>query len=228
MDWLTNKPITHRGLFDNVTIPENSIAAFELAVKSGYPIELDLQFLNDGHIAIFHDSSLVRMTGKNSSICSVSLEELKSLKLLETNQSIPLLEEVLESVDGKVPLILEIKNPLFPARFEHAIIKLLKGYKGEFAVESFNPLSVLWMKIFAKRILRGQLSRSLFRANLYSKITHPDFLAVDISKLKYGRKKSVKRKIPVIAYTAKSQAEFTKAMTICDNVIFEGFEPDFL
>ena len=53
MDWLTNKPITHRGLFDNVTIPENSIAAFELAVKSGYPIELDLQFLNDGHIAIF-------------------------------------------------------------------------------------------------------------------------------------------------------------------------------
>lgn len=227
MDWLTNKPITHRGLYDNITIPENSIAAFELAVKSGYPIELDLQFLSDGHIAVFHDSSLARMTGRKLSVCSVSLDELKSLNLLETNQSIPILEEVLECVDGKVPLILEIKNPFFPARFEHAILKLLKNYKGEFAVESFNPLTVFWMKVFAKQFLRGQLSRSLFRANLYGKVTAPHFLAVDIRKLKYDRKKPFKKKIPVIGYTAKSQVEFTKAMTICNNVIFEGFEPDF-
>jgi glycerophosphoryl diester phosphodiesterase len=226
MEWLTGKPITHRGLFDNVTIPENSIAAFELAVKSGYPIELDLQFLNDGHIAVFHDSSLLRMTGVNSSICSKSKDEFKTYRLLETDQLIPLLEEVLECVNGKVPLILEIKNPLFPARFEFAILKLLKNYKGDYAVESFNPLTVLLMRLIANKVLRGQLSRSLFRAILYGKITHPHFLAVDIRKLKYDRKKHVGGKIPVIGYTAKSEEEFIKAMTICDNVIFEGFIPN--
>jgi glycerophosphoryl diester phosphodiesterase len=225
MDWLTNKPITHRGLFDNISVPENSIAAFDLAVKSGYPIELDLQFLNDGNIAVFHDSSLLRMTGVNSSICSKSKEELKTFKLLKSDQSVPLLEEVLECVNGKVPLILEIKNPLFPARFESAILKLLKSYRGDFAIESFNPLIVLWMRIKANRILRGQLSRSLFRANLYGKITDPHFLAVDIAKLKYDQKKPFKKKIPVIGYTAKSQTELIKAMEICDNVIFEGFRP---
>jgi glycerophosphoryl diester phosphodiesterase len=225
MEWLTGKPITHRGLFDNVTIPENSIAAFELAVKSGYPIELDLQLLNDGHIAVFHDSSLLRMTGVNSSICSKDKDDLKTLRLLETGQSIPLLEEVLECVNGQVPLIIEIKNPLFPARFEFALLKILKIYKGDFAVESFNPLTVLWMRIIANKILRGQLSRSLFRANLYGKITDPDFLAVDITKLKYDQRKESKKKIPVIGYTAKSQEEFAKAMEICDNVIFEGFQP---
>jgi glycerophosphoryl diester phosphodiesterase len=225
MTWLIDKPIAHRGLHDNVSFPENSLAAFDLAIKSSYPIELDLQLLRDERIAVFHDVSLLRMTGVDASIRSKSSSELKDFRLLETNQRIPLFGELLELINGEVPLLIEIKSNYLAGRFERTVIKTLNGYRGEYAIESFNPLTVLWMKENAGQVLRGMLSRSLFRAKLYAKINHPHFLAVNISKLNYYDPKVTAGRIPVIGYTAKSQDEFNLAMKICDNIIFEGFQP---
>jgi len=225
MSWLTEKPIAHRGLHDNVNFPENSLAAFELAIKSGYSIELDLQLLRDNKIAVFHDVNLFRMTGVSESIRKKSSIELKNLKLLETDQAIPLFEELLELVNGKVPLLIEIKSNYFAGRFEREVLKTLDNYSGEYAIESFNPLTVLWMKENAKHILRGILSRSLLRAKMYAKITQPHFLAVNINKLKSKDDCNLLNEIPLIGYTAKSLTEFDKAKKACDNVIFEGFQP---
>ena len=77
----------HRGLW-NEKVPENSLAAFELAVRAGYGIELDIQLTRDGRIVVFHDVTLRRMCGVDRRLCDLTLAELKTLRLLGTNQQI--------------------------------------------------------------------------------------------------------------------------------------------
>ncbi len=237
MDWLTKTPITHRGLFNNKKgIPENSLLAFELAVKKDYPIEFDIQMLKDGCIVVFHDTLLRRMTGERGSILKNTSKQISELRLLGTNEKIPFLQDVLDLVNGKVPLIIEIKSRRKPGKFETHLFNILENYKGEFAVESFNPFSVKWFKDNAPHFLRGQLSgaigayrakkfRPLIRGSLFFRMTQPNFIAYDINYLP-SRKIARMRKLgyPIIGYTAKNKEQFERAMQFCDNVIFEGFE----
>ncbi len=216
-------PIAHRGLYDNKTIPENSIAAFQKSIEKGYLIELDLRLMEDNNIAVFHDNNLFRMTGKKRYIQRMNKQTLSQLRLLNTNEKIPLVEEMLELVAGKVPLIIELKSRLLPGRFEETLINVLRNYKGLYAIESFNPLTVLWFKMNAPEIPRGMLSRSVYRVILYTSFIQADFIAVNIQHL--PQKIILKKTKPIIGYTAKSQDEFANAKRICDNVIFEGFLP---
>ena len=73
---MKNKIIAHRGIFNNIDIPENSMKAFEKALKLNYPIELDVQLTKDNVLVVLHDLSLKRMTGN-----SLILQELHSLLL---------------------------------------------------------------------------------------------------------------------------------------------------
>ncbi|MCX6150504.1 MAG: glycerophosphodiester phosphodiesterase family protein [Ignavibacteriales bacterium] len=223
MNWLTQTPIAHRGLHDNQTVPENSLLSFTKAIEKNYPIELDLQLLNDNSIAVFHDINLSRMTGEQGSIHKKNKNILSSLKLLNTQEKIPTVEEMLELVAGKVPLLIELKSRLLPGRFEENLLKILRKYKGQFAIESFNPLTVLWFKLNAPKILRGMLSRSIYRADLYTSFINANFLAVNIHHL--PEKLILKKTKPIIGYTAKSKEEELNAKRICDNIIFEGFIP---
>ncbi len=216
-------PIAHRGLYDNKTIPENSISAFQKSIEKGYPIELDLRLMEDNNIAVFHDNNLYRMTGAKGNIHKMNKQNLSSLRLINTEEKIPLVEEMLELVACKVPLIIELKSRLLPGRFEETLLKVLRNYNGLFAIESFNPLTVLWFKMNAPEIPRGMLSRSVYRAILYTSFIPADFLAVNIRHL--PEKILLKKDIPVIGYTAKSKEEMMAAGRICDNVIFEKFLP---
>lgn len=237
MDWLLNTPITHRGLHDNLTVPENSLAAFRRSVEAGYPIELDVRLLRDGYICVFHDIYLSRMTGEKGSILKKTSKEIRNIKLLGTEEYIPLLSEVLKLVDGKVPLLIEIKNRRGVGQLENRLLHLLNGYKGEYAVESFNPLVVKWFRDNAPGIIRGQLSgafgairtmsrRAFLRGYLFSRLCRPDFIAYDIRYLPARRVNNFRLNgIPVIGYTAKSQEEYENASYYCDNIIFEGFTP---
>jgi glycerophosphoryl diester phosphodiesterase len=237
MQWLFKTPIAHRGLHDNITVPENSLAAFESAVDKGYPIELDVQLLNDGHLAVFHDTYLSRMTNQRGTILKKNSKQIKKIKLLDTFNTIPLLDEVLQMVNGKVPLLIEIKNRKRVGKLEGKLVELLNCYNGEYAIESFNPLSVKWFRENAPDISRGQLSgaigtgrgiknRVLIRGAFFRIFTRPDFIAYDIRYLP-SRKVSHLREIgfPVIGYTAKSKDSFNNALKYCDNIIFEGFLP---
>ena len=93
LDWLIERPIAHRGLF-NRNYPENSLGAFENAVKNNFGIELDVQFTKDKKVVVFHDDNLKRMTKDKRNVNELTYKELKNLKLLDTNETIPLLEEV--------------------------------------------------------------------------------------------------------------------------------------
>ncbi|MGE5401763.1 MAG: glycerophosphodiester phosphodiesterase family protein [Ignavibacteriales bacterium] len=237
MDWLLKIPISHRGLHDNISVPENSLAAFKASMAEGYPIELDVRLLADGHLAVFHDLYLSRMTSQKGSVLKKNSREVRRMRLLDTNETIPLLSEVLELVNGRVPLLIEVKNRKQVGILESRLLHMLKGYKGEYAIESFNPLSVKWFRNYAPQIIRGQLSgafgsirsagrRALLRGYFFSRLSRPDFIAYDIKYLPARRVNNFRlRGIPVIGYTAKSRREFELAGKYCDNVIFEGFLP---
>ena len=131
----------HRGLHSD-TVPENSLAAFRLATEAGYGIELDVHTVKDGEVVVFHDATLTRMVGKDARLCDFTAEELSNMKLLGSEEKIPTFREVLELVGGRVPLIVELKQNAGETGIAKAAAELLRNYKGDFVVESFDPFTV--------------------------------------------------------------------------------------
>lgn len=235
--WLVETPIAHRGLHDK-THPENSLGAFQRACESGYAIELDVQLLADETVVVFHDESLSRMTGNDGYLKFLNKEDLKVLSLGGTKEHIPTFEEVLALVDGKTPLLIEIKNQFKVGKLEQKVIDLLKDYKGEFAVQSFNPFSLNYFKHHAPSILRGQLSgyfkgeklayfkKFLLKRMAFNKnISEPHFISYDATTLPNRFVKKYKN-LPLLAWSVRSKEDYLKVVKHCDNIIFENFIPE--
>lgn len=234
--WLVQTPIAHRGLHDKEH-PENSLSAFQRAIDGGYPIELDVQMISDGTLVVFHDESLSRLTDNDGYIKFLNKSDLDILTLKDSKEKIPTFDEVLKFVDGRAPLLIEIKNPSKVGELEKKVIEALKDYKGQYAVQSFNPYVLEYFYKHAPNILRGQLAGfmkheklaffkkyALKRMLLNKKISHPDFISYEAKRVpnRFVRKY---KKIPLLVWTVTSQSEYLKVVKYCDNVIFEGFEP---
>lgn len=230
--------IAHRGIhIPNTNYVENSIPAFQKAIEMGFPIELDVHITKDYELVVIHDSNLKRITGVEKIVENCTLEELKELKLFQTDNCIPTLDEVLELVQGKVLLIIEIKNEGKIGVLETKLIEKLQNYPGEFMIESFNPIVVLWLKKHAKNVIRGQLAaknikeikshllRYLLGKMVFNFITKPHFIAYyieDIDKkiyLKCQRKKQF-----LVAWTLENKLQYEKYYSYCDAMIFNYFE----
>lgn len=232
--FLVDKLIAHRGFYDKNT-PENSLGAFKKAIDNGYAIELDINPLADGTPVVFHDSKMSRMTGKDKYIQNITLEELSDIKLLNSEEKIPTLKEVLKFVNGKTPILIEIKNQDKVGDLEKRVWELLKDYKGEYAIQSFNPYTLKWFYDNAPKVWRGQLSsyfkgekmsfvkKSVLKRLAMTKIAHQDFVSYDIKYL--PNRFTNKLIIPLLTWTVKTNEQYLKAVQITDNVIFEGFEP---
>ena len=241
----------HRGLHDNESdAPENSMAAFKKAVDGGYGIECDVQLTRDGIPVIFHDFTLSRVaryendrhTEVKGKVIDYTYEELQELVLLDSNERIPRFEDFLNMVDGKVPLIIELKIELKDIRVCDEVWKFLKDYKGVYCIESFNPLGVIWFKRNHPEIMRGQLSDEFhkdkpeeFKGILYFVLTRllfnflakPDFIAFN---RKYPKSLSLQlcRKLyrcTCAAWTVKSQEQLIEARRDFDIYIFDSFIP---
>lgn len=235
--WLVDKYIAHRG-YHSSQAAENSIAAFLKAIEEGFAIELDVHLLKDQELAVFHDDCLERMTGYKRKITECTLSDIRPLRLLNTKERIPLLGEVLETIEGKVPLMIEIKNKGNVGKLEEGVYKLLKDYEGAFVIQSFNPYSMAWFRKNAPGIIRGQLSGSykeeemtfykkfILKNLLLNKISDPYFVNYEIDYLTNMPVKIKRKKGDLIlGWTARNQEEYLKAMENCDNVVFEGFNP---
>ena len=234
--WLVHKYIAHRG-FHNSENPENSLGAFLNAIKHDYAIEIDVHLISDGTVVVFHDEKLNRMTNKDGYIFNLTKEMLADYKLKNTSFSIPTFEEVLSLVDGKVPLLIEIKNPGKVGPLEKKVIEILSSYKGEYAIQSFNPFTLNYISQIAPNVLRGQLSGTLqdsdlsrmkkfFLRNMYfnKKISKPNFIAYEWSALPNRVVKKFNH-LPLLAWFIQTQEEYKKVLPHCDNIIFEGFHP---
>lgn len=234
--------IAHRGLFDNQSIPENSELAFNAAVENGYGIELDVQLTRDGKLVVFHDATLIRMCGKDKRLVDCTYEELLDNRLGDTEEKIPLFEKVLKLIDGKVPLVVEIKSEGDFIRTAQVVAECMDSYNGDFCIESFNPFVISWFKKHRPHVLRGILSTDYKKSkinrspierfiltnlllNWYAK---PDFIAYNH---KYCRQFSYKLckwlYNPVnVTWTIRSQEELEKAKECFEIFIFDSFIPN--
>lgn len=231
--WIFTRPIAHRGLW-GANIIENSILAYKNAIANGYPIEIDIYSSCDGEIFSFHDASLNRMTSADGYIYEKTAEYLKTLSLNGSDCKIPTLNEVLSLVDGKVPLLIEFKNQPDKSYVEKAV-NILKNYKGEFAVQSFNPLIINKIKKLAPEFIRGILAtkshikntKAFYRYVLknmpFNFLIKPDFISYSFEDLPL--KKSKTKNIPVITWTVTDQNTADKLKAHAKNIIFEKFLP---
>ena len=232
--FIVQKMFAHRGLHDEKS-PENSLSAFEKAIEKGYAIELDVNPIMDGTPVVFHDSKMSRMTGKDKYIQNISREEFNETTLLTSGEKIPTLEEVLKFVDGRTPLLIEIKNQQKVGELEKAVWEILKNYNGEYAIQSFNPYTLQWFKNNAPKVWRGQLAGffkgeklSLFKKLVLRrlgmrKITEQNFVSYDLRNLPNRFVKHLE--IPLLAWTINNQEQYIKSVQIADNVIFQNCEP---
>lgn len=228
IDFLKSNLIAHRGLH-NEKYPENSLGAFKRAIRKNYIIELDVHLLKDNAVVVFHDDNLYRMTRKRKVIKDLTYDELKKIKLLNSNYTIPTLKKVLDLVDGRVPLIIELKYDVKAGLLEKEVVKLLDNYSGKFCVKSFNPLSVRWFKKNRPSYIRGLLisnkNKSIKQKVVHSYFSYflckPDFISCNY--LLYNNKKIKKymKKIPVIAWTIRTDNTFLKYKNKFYNLIVE-------
>ena len=232
----------HRGLWDlSAGIPENSLPAFRRAAEQGYAIELDVHLTKDGQLVVFHDEKLGRICGVPGNVEHSTWEELKKLRLSGTMHHMPLFAEVLRTVGGRVPLLIELKLPdardmsLLPV-----LMDALQDYPGEYIIESFNPFGILWLKKNAPQVIRGILSdtykkgagpsalmKRLSTALLFNGIIRPDFIAYNFRHAdRLGL--TVCRKLfktPVFAWTVRTPQEYAANAGLYAAQIFERFRP---
>ena len=231
----------HRGLHDNDSdAPENSMRAFQKAVDAGFGIEMDVQMTKDGVPVVFHDYTLARICGAEGKVCQYTYEELQQLSLCGSDQKIPRFEDVLKLVDGRVPLIVELKIEAADTCVCPAADKLLSGYKGMYCIESFNPLGVFWYRRNRKKVVRGQLADAFHKEGeykgplyfllqnlMFNWLGKPDFIAYN-HKYPGMLSRSLCRSLyrsTAAAWTIKSQAELEEAEKHFDIYIFDSFLP---
>lgn len=232
----------HRGYHREPDAPENSAKAFRLAVEASLGAELDVHLLKDGGLAVLHDSSLKRMTGRKGRVEDLTVEDLKTIRLGKSEETIPTFQEVLEIFQGKTPLIIELKTvDRNAAPLCEKVLKALADYKGKYCIESFDPQVVRWLRKNRPEIIRGQLSTDFFHDPaklslpvrfaathlLFNFLTRPDFVAYCH---KYRRVISNRLclslwRVRGASWTLRSPKALQEAQEEGLWPIFEGFDP---
>ena len=245
-DAFLTAPLAHRGFHDVADgRPENSRAAFEAAIKAGYGIELDVQLSADDQAMVFHDYRLTRLTGASGVVRQFDQSALQATPLTGGDETIPSLPEALELVDGRTPLLIEIKDQdgqmgLSVGALEVATAKALKGYSGAVAVMSFNPNAVAAFSALAPDLPVGLVTSAYHRedwAYLSDQTrahlaTIPDydrlgasFISHEVEDLASPRVAEVKKKGgTILCWTVRSPEVETKARKHAQNITFEGYD----
>lgn len=234
------KAFAHRGLFDNKGgIPENSLAAFRRARAHGYGVELDVQLSKDGQVVVFHDDTLDRVCGVPGHLYEKDYAELKKLRLLGTEEGIPLFSDVLAALDG-MPVICEIKVPegQDAAEICAKAAPFIDGYKGDICIESFDPRAVRWFRKNRPEMVRGQLTMNFMKEPcgepfflrvamsylLVDVLGRPDFIAYgDYTGDTLGFKAARLFHPMLAAWTVTSQEQQDQLKSRYHTVIFEQY-----
>lgn len=231
----------HRGLHGEGRA-ENSLSAFSAAVEAGFGIELDVRLSKDGCLVVFHDDTLTRVAGIDKRVDSLLIGELKKCRLLGTEDTVPTFREVLALVNGRVPLLIEIKEDAGNSRVTETLVRELDGYAGPYIVESFNPLSLMTFRKARRDVPLGILSQHFCRRDEYrGKILYfllqnmllnflsvPDFVAYDHTDAAMPSLKLARAIFgtPTVAWTVRSAEEARAAKEAgFGSVIFEDYLP---
>ncbi len=242
-DGFLRRPIAHRALH-GAGRPENSLAAVRAAVAAGYGIEIDVQPSADRVAMVFHDYALDRLTDETGPIAQRSAADLAATPLKGDREGIPTLSQVLAEVDGKVPVLIEIKDQdgaMGPdiGSLQAWVAEALTGYRGPVAVMSYNPHVVAAMAKLAPGVPRGLTTSGWDHGNalLLSAAARSHLAAIedfdrvgacfishDWRNLTNPRVADLKAQgVPILCWTIRSAAEESQAREIADNITFERY-----
>lgn len=237
-DWLTRRPVAHRGLHDE-TLAENSLGAVEAAIEADYAVEVDLRLTADQGLAVMHDATLERTTRGVGAVGDHALDTIREIPLKAGGETVPSLTDLFALTGGRTVLFLEAKAPSAEpqkAVMAAAITNALSGYGGAVAVMTFDPdLLALLRRALPDTplgILAGGeppsasvIARFGRDMMLHTMRTKPDFVAYYATALPHPGPSRARRKRPVLAWTVRSAAEAKRLSPHADQIIFEGFRP---
>ncbi|MCC0057008.1 MAG: glycerophosphodiester phosphodiesterase [Rhodobiaceae bacterium] len=244
LDWLTRRPIAHRGLHDaSAGIVENTLPAAQAAVDGDYGIEVDLQLSADGVPMVFHDDTLDRLTEGTGPVAAQTADALGEIPFKIGSATMPTLAALLSLVDGRVPLVIELKSDFQNSgALEQAVAAQLETYTGPVAVMSFDPRMVEQFRQIAPAVTRGIVAESFSRPADWPELTvgqrrrlrwmthlpssRPHFVAYGIRDLPAFMPLALRALgRPLLTWTVRSPADRTRAARWTDQMIFEGFRP---
>lgn len=245
LDWLTARPVAHRGLHDfDRGVIENTLSSFAAAIAGNYAIECDLRLAADGEAMVFHDRTLERLVEAKGAVADKTATELGGLVFRHTRDRMLTLAQLCELVSGRVPLILEMKSEFdgdrrLPAR----VADILRSYAGPVAAMSFDPDQIAALATLAPGLPRGIVAerhynhpewtrlrpgdRRKLAHLLHSARTRPHFVAYAVNDLPafapllarwlFG--------LPLLTWTVRTDVQRACATRWADQMIFEGFRP---
>jgi glycerophosphoryl diester phosphodiesterase len=242
LPWLTARPIAHRGLHDAAHgIIENTPSAATAAMAGGYGIETDLQISADGEAMVHHDDALGRLTDGVGALRDLSEATLKRVPFRATADRMMSLGNLLDLVDGRVPLVIELKSRFDDdLRLAERAAKVLAGYHGPAAVMSFDPTPIIALRRIAPGLVRGIVAERRYEPpewkhlNVAQRFTlplqlhgwksRPHFIAYHVDDLSTLPPRAARLfGLPLLAWTVRTEAQRATAAQRADQAIFEGF-----
>ena len=219
IEFLNHSVIAHRGIYNNITTYENTIESIMYAVKNNLTVEIDVRLTRDNNLIVFHDDDGKRLLKLKDDINTLTKEELDYISSFK----IPLLEDVLNSINGEVPIIIEIKEDSSIIRKK--ICNLLKKYKGNFAIQSFIYEAVLYYK--KKGYISGLLISNKKNKNYLNKNIDVDFLSIRYDILDKNKLKLLKEKYYIIGWTLSDINIIKENIKVFDNLVIDNIEEVF-
>lgn len=238
LDWLTARPVAHRGLHDAAAgVIENTPQAFSAAVAGNYAIECDVQLSSDGEAMVFHDSTLERLTLAQGPLKTRTADELRRIDFKNSSDHMISLGELCALVAGRVTLVIEIKSDYDrDTRLAAKTADVLLGYAGPVAAMSFDPVVVSALRRFAPGLPRGLVAEKsspddvgLGGGAYWREVwrSRPHFFAWSVGDLPsaaplIGR---FALGLPLLTWTVRTEDQRKTARRYASQMIFEGFRP---
>jgi glycerophosphoryl diester phosphodiesterase len=244
-DWLTARPVAHRGLHDIARgIVENMPGAFQAAISANFAIETDLQLSADGEAMVHHDDALGRLNEGSGPLLGKTSAELRAVTFKNTSERMISLGDLCALVNGRVPLMIEVKSHFDGDRkLVTRLAEVLRAYAGPAAVMSFDPDQVLAMREIIPERPRGIIAQHSYDDGYWTKLTpaqrggmlhlrhalrtRPDFVSFWINELPAPAPWIARHifGLPLLTWTVRTPAQRERATRYADQIIFEGFDP---
>ncbi len=215
--FLKGRLIAHRGIYDNKGVYENTLKAFEKAMKLNYIIELDVRMLKCGTLVVFHDQDMERLLHLEGDIEKLSYDELVYL----AKYPIPTLEEALNFINGSVPLIIELKTIKKRGIVESKAMVVLDKYEGKYAIQSFHIKTLKWFNKNRPNVVIGYLmgKKNISKSYLFKKY---DFVNINMEIISDKKLKFLKAKYLVLGYTVHTKEELEIKKNYYDNLVCDN------
>jgi len=244
-DWLTRRPVAHRGLHDAARgIIENMPGAAHAAVAANFAIECDIQLAADGEAMVHHDDALGRLNDGSGALLGKTSAELKAVTFKNTAERMMTLGDLCDLVAGRVPLVIEVKSHFDGDRkLVSRMADVLAGYSGPAVGMSFDPDQVLALRDLIPSRARGIVAEREYTevdwpeasAEQRRGMTHlrhafrtrPHFVAYWVNELPSAAPWIARNLfgLPLLTWTVRTADQRQRAARYADQMIFEGFVP---